>query len=162
MYFSMGPIIANFTWTPEELRRARRAWLRYTKQGRIHRRDVSIAFLFGLGGVVAGGCYWSEMVPDRQLLEAERPAWERLNRTQLNFASDRPVVPKENMLLIEPMYDLFVGTEGIEDLWQAWGQPEMWRLRHGHVSKVLVPGLTGRVLRWLGVENGCLPCSKYF
>ena len=31
----------------------------------------------------------------------------------------------------------------IKDLWQKWQQP------HGHVSSLFVPGLTGRVLRWL-------------
>lgn len=50
----MAAIIANFTWTPEELRQARRAWLRYTEQGKIHRRDVWIAFLFGAAGLTAG------------------------------------------------------------------------------------------------------------
>jgi hypothetical protein len=46
-------------------------------------------------------------------------------------------------------YDLFVGTEAIEDLWQKWGQPEIWRLPHGHISWMFAPGLTGRVLDWL-------------
>lgn len=69
----------------------------------------------------------------RELLQRERAAWETLNLT-----SARPVIPKENVLLIETMHDLFVGKEGIEDLWQAWGQPDIWRLPHGHVSKALL------------------------
>jgi hypothetical protein len=36
-----------------------------------------------------------------------------------------------------------------EELWQAWGRPDLWRLPHGHVSWMAMPGLTGRVLRWL-------------
>ena len=32
----------------------RRAWVRYTKQGRIHRRDVRLAFAFGAAGFIAG------------------------------------------------------------------------------------------------------------
>jgi hypothetical protein len=38
-----------------------------------------------------------------------------------------------------------------EDLWQSWGQPDIWRLPHGHVGVCcgFVPGLPGRVLRWL-------------
>ena len=32
----------------------RRAWMRYTKQGRIHRRDVWLAFSFGAAGFIAG------------------------------------------------------------------------------------------------------------
>jgi hypothetical protein len=41
-------------------------------------------------------------------------------------------------------------THRMEELWQKWGQPEIWRLPQGHVSLALgVPGLTGRVLHWL-------------
>jgi hypothetical protein len=39
--------------------------------------------------------------------------------------------------------------EPIEELWQMWGRPDIWRLPHGHISKGLVPGLTSRILRWL-------------
>jgi hypothetical protein len=85
----------------------------------------------------------------REVLQAERAAWEMLNRTALNLTSAQPVIPKGSILLIETMHDLFVGKEGIEELWQAWGQPAIWRLPHGHVSKSLLPDLTGRVLRWL-------------
>jgi pimeloyl-ACP methyl ester carboxylesterase len=85
----------------------------------------------------------------REALQGERAAWEKLNQTSLNLTSAQPVIPKGNILLIETMHDLFVGKEGIEDLWQVGGQPDIWRLPHGHVSKALLPGLTGRVLRWL-------------
>jgi hypothetical protein len=83
------------------------------------------------------------------MMQGERAAWEALNRTALNLTSAQPVIPTRNILLIETMHDLFVGKEGIEALWQVWGQPDIWRLRHGHVSKVFLPGLTGRVLLWL-------------
>lgn len=76
----------------------------------------------------------------REALQRERAAWEMLNRTSLNLTSAQPVIPKGNILLIETMYDLFVGKDGVEDL---------WRLPHGHVSKALLPGLTGRILLWL-------------
>jgi hypothetical protein len=53
--------------------------------------------------------------------------------------------------LIEAIHDLCVPKEAIEELWQAWGRPDIWRLPHGHVGVgcMGVPGLTGRVLRWL-------------
>ncbi len=35
-----------------------------------------------------------------------------------------------------------------QELWQKWQQPEIWRLPHGHVSGLFVPGLMGRVVRW--------------
>jgi hypothetical protein len=41
--------------------------------------------------------------------------------------------------------------EDMEDLWQSWGQPDIWRLPHGHVGVCcgFVPDLPGRLLRWL-------------
>jgi len=60
-----------------------------------------------------------------------------------------PVIPKENILLIEGIHDLFAARQPIEDLWQKWEQPEIWRLPHGHISAQLVLGLMGHVLRWL-------------
>jgi hypothetical protein len=55
----------------------------------------------------------------------------------------------ENILLIEGIHDLFAGRQPIEELWQKWQQPEIWRLPHGHMSALLVLGLMGRILCWL-------------
>ncbi|MGC9944647.1 MAG: alpha/beta hydrolase family protein [Verrucomicrobiota bacterium] len=88
----------------------------------------------------------------RESLLAQQAACEALNRTPLNLTLHRPVIPKENILLLESTYDLFVGTEGIEELCQKWGHPEIWRLPHGHISWMFAPGSTGRVLRWLSLR----------
>jgi len=72
-----------------------------------------------------------------------------MDTTRLNLILSTPVVPKENILLIEGIHDLFAERQPIEELWQKWEQPEIWRLPHGHISALFVPGLTGRVLRWL-------------
>lgn len=87
----------------------------------------------------------------RAALQREQKAWEILNLTSLNLISARPVIPRENILLIEATHDLFVPKETIEELWQAWEQPEIWRLPSGHISVGLkgAPGMTARVLRWL-------------
>jgi len=87
----------------------------------------------------------------RKALLEQRVAAEALNLTVLNLTTARPVIPKENILLVEAMHDLFVPKEYIEELWQVWGQPHIWRLPHGHMSISLkgAPGFTGRVLRWL-------------
>jgi hypothetical protein len=85
----------------------------------------------------------------RASLQALRPAQEAMDSTRLNLILSTPLVPKENILLIEGVYDLFGDPQRIEDLWQKWDQPEIWRLPHGHVSALFEPGLTGRVLRWL-------------
>jgi hypothetical protein len=76
---------------------------------------------------------------------------EKLNLTALNLTSALPAIRKENILLIEGTHDLFVPKEDVEDLWQAWGQPDIWRLPHGHVGVCcgFVPDLPERVLRWL-------------
>jgi hypothetical protein len=85
----------------------------------------------------------------REALQALRPAHEALDTTRLNLILSTPVIPKENILLIEGIHDLFAERQPIEELWQKWQQPEIWRLPHGHISALFVPGLTGRVLRWL-------------
>jgi pimeloyl-ACP methyl ester carboxylesterase len=85
----------------------------------------------------------------REALQALRPAQEAIDTTRLNLILSTPVIPKENILLLEGIHDLFAERQPIEELWQKWEQPEIWRLPHGHISALLVPGLTGRVLRWL-------------
>jgi len=85
----------------------------------------------------------------REALRAQSTAREALNTTPLNLTLARPVIPREHILLIAGKHDLFVETEAVEELWQKWERPEIWRLPHGHVSWMATPGLTGRVLRWL-------------
>ena len=87
----------------------------------------------------------------RGRLQRQRLACERLNLTALNLTLTQSAIPKDSILLIEGIHDLFVPKEQVEDLWQAWGRPEIWRLPQGHASLSLgLPaGLTGRVLRWL-------------
>jgi hypothetical protein len=72
-----------------------------------------------------------------------------MDTTRLNLIVSTPAIPTENVLLIEGIHNLFTGRKPIEDLWQKWHQPEIWWLPHGHISALFVPGLTGRVLRWL-------------
>src|SRR5258706_6225095 len=77
---------------------------------------------------------------------------EAMDSTRLNLIVSTPVIPKENILLIEGIHDLFGERQTMEDLWQKWEQPEIWRLPHGHISALFVPDLTGRVLRWLALR----------
>ena len=78
------------------------------------------------------------------------PLFARL--VQSGRSNAAPLVPKENILLIEGIHDLFAETQPIEELWQKWQQPEIWRLPHGHVTGKFVLGLTGCVLRWLALR----------
>jgi len=85
----------------------------------------------------------------REALHVLAPAQEAMDTTRLNLILSKPVIPKENILLIEGIHDLLAERQPIEELWQKWERPEIWRLPHGHLSGLFVPGLTGRVLRWL-------------
>jgi hypothetical protein len=75
-----------------------------------------------------------------------------MNQTGMNLTMTQPAIAREKILLIEAIHDdAICPKDDIEDLWQSWGQPDIWRLPHGHVAVCCggVPGLPGRVLRWL-------------
>jgi dienelactone hydrolase len=79
---------------------------------------------------------------------------QRVDLHKLNLVSNRPVIDRENILLLEAEYDLFVDKETVEDLWRAWDKPDLWRLRHGHISFLGAPGLSNRVMRWIAGRAG--------
>jgi pimeloyl-ACP methyl ester carboxylesterase len=85
----------------------------------------------------------------REMMQKQARFFDETSKTPLNLILTKPAIPKEDVLLIEAVHDLMVGAEPIEQLWQAWDKPEIWRLPHGHVSSLVAWGLTGRVLRWL-------------
>jgi pimeloyl-ACP methyl ester carboxylesterase len=92
----------------------------------------------------------------RANLRRIREVCEGFNLTPMNLTTTQPVISGENILLIEGIHDLICSREDMEGLWQSWGQPDIWRLPHGHVGVCcgFVPGLTGRVLRWLSPRLG--------
>jgi dienelactone hydrolase len=92
------------------------------------------------------GVLWTTV---RKALERQKAAREALDQTPMNLTLSQPFIPKENILLIQGRYDLLVEAEQTEELWQAWKQPEIWRLPHGHVSWMFMPGINSRVLDWL-------------
>ena len=83
----------------------------------------------------------------RETLQALRPAWEAMDTTRLNLIRSTPLIPKENILLIEGIHDLCSDTQAIEELWQKWQEPEIWRLPCGLLNGRL--DLIGRMLRWM-------------
>jgi len=94
----------------------------------------------------------------RKHFQSAREQCEKMNRTPMNLTLIRPAIPKENILLIEGIHDSICLKDNLEDLWQAWGQPTIWRLPTGHVEICcgLVPGLSGRVVRWLAAKLGVI------
>jgi len=93
----------------------------------------------------------------REAWERLRPVLDRLNSTPLNLTLSQPAISARRILLIESLYDLCVGSEPIEQLWQAWGKPDIWRLAHGHVTSLAARGVTRRVLHWLAPR--CEECA---
>jgi pimeloyl-ACP methyl ester carboxylesterase len=78
----------------------------------------------------------------REVVRRRRAAFEALDKTPFKLTSTRPAISKENVVLIEGMHDLLASSP--VELWQSWGQPEIWRLPHGHISTALIslmPGL---------------------
>ena len=90
----------------------------------------------------------------RARLQSAREVCERMSLTAMNLMMTQPAIPREKILLIEGIHDLLCSKDDIEDLWQSWGQPDIWRLPHGHVSVCcgFVPGLSGRVIDWLAAR----------
>lgn len=88
----------------------------------------------------------------REVLQSQCVALEMLDMTSLNLTTIRPAIPKDRILLIEASHDLLTPKEPIEELWRNWGQPDIWRVPHGHFSFSLVGApclMTRRVLHWL-------------
>jgi pimeloyl-ACP methyl ester carboxylesterase len=92
---------------------------------------------------------WSRV---REAMRQREVALEKLNQTALNLTTKQPAIPNDNILLVEAIHDLLAPAAPIEELWQKWHKPDIWRVPHGHFSFSLVgaPGLmASRVLRWL-------------
>lgn len=79
---------------------------------------------------------------------------QRFDAANINLTAQPPALPRENILLISADYDLFVPADTVNELWDAWGRPEIWRLREGHLSVLAVPGLGGRTVRWAAERLG--------
>lgn len=122
--------------------------------GMVACRDARLACV-----VLAAPCArmnpWAEQRALRPVVRARlqkvRKLCEGLSLTALNLTTTQLVIRRKNVLLIEGIHDLMCPKNDIEDLWQAWGQPDIWRLPQGHVGVCcgVVPGLTGRLIRWL-------------
>jgi dienelactone hydrolase len=78
---------------------------------------------------------------------------QHIDLQKLNLVSNRPVIARDKILLVEAEHDLFVAKETIEDLWRAWDKPEIWRYRHGHISVLSAPGFSNRVVRWIAAKS---------
>jgi pimeloyl-ACP methyl ester carboxylesterase len=72
-----------------------------------------------------------------------------LSAESLNLASHRPLLPPDRILLVQSLYDLFASRSSVEELLVAWNHPEIWRVRHGHISVLFSAPIMERTGRWL-------------
>jgi dienelactone hydrolase len=66
-----------------------------------------------------------------------------------NLASHPPAAEPRKTLIVNPIYDLFAPATTIEQLWEAWGRPDIWRERHGHISILASVPVLERIVRWV-------------
>lgn len=67
----------------------------------------------------------------------------------LNLVSHRPRMAPENILVVASEHDLFAPVETVEELAVEWGNPVMWRMRHGHISMMLSAPVMERTVKWI-------------
>jgi len=77
----------------------------------------------------------------------------------LNLVSLWPWSAPANVLLIESQHDQFAPAETIEEVWCAWGRPEIWRLPHGHISVLLSVPTMERIIRWIAKKAKVQSCT---
>ena len=78
------------------------------------------------------------------------------NLSKLNLVSHVPGCAPEGVLLLESLQDLFAPPETVEQVWKAWNKPEIWRVRHGHISILASLPVMHRVSRWVSRKTGQL------
>lgn len=67
----------------------------------------------------------------------------------LNLTDHRPLLDRQNLLLVEGRHDLFAPRARVEELWEAWNRPPIERLHHGHISILVSWRAMMRALRFV-------------
>lgn len=77
----------------------------------------------------------------------------KLNMEKISLLHQKPLIPPEDILIIESQYDLFAPKDTVEQLWQSWDQPNIWRLKHGHISVILSAKILTLAVDWLAEKQ---------
>jgi dienelactone hydrolase len=85
--------------------------------------------------------------PIRQALKGKE-----LDLSRLNLAHCKPKLTRGFILLVEAEHDLFVPAETTQELWEAWGNPELWNLPHGHITILSSSNMMKRASKWIGLR----------
>lgn len=73
----------------------------------------------------------------------------------LNLISHSPKVPRDQILILKSEHDLFAIPETIEELWNRWGKPHIYRYRRsGHISILLSPLAMNRITKFVIAHAG--------
>jgi pimeloyl-ACP methyl ester carboxylesterase len=91
------------------------------------------------------------MIDDAPFCEPIRQALIRkpMNLHPLNLASHKPKLPRSHLLVVQAEHDKFVPADTCDELWEAWGNPEMWTLPHGHITILASSSLMRRTGKWI-------------
>ena len=79
---------------------------------------------------------------------------QTIDFSRVNLVSHRPKTAPKNVLLVEAEYDLFAPKDTIEELWQRWRQPDIWRVPHGHISLLMANAVMQRTVDWVVDQAG--------
>jgi hypothetical protein len=73
----------------------------------------------------------------------------KLSLARLNLVDYRPRQQPDRILIVESLFDRFAPVDTVEEIWRAWGQPEIIRVNHGHVSVLLSLSVMKRIMGWI-------------
>ncbi len=68
---------------------------------------------------------------------------------RLNLTTHRPRHSPRHTLIVAGRHDLFAPAETIEELWEAWERPDIWRMAHGHISTMMSLPVMERACQWV-------------
>ena len=73
----------------------------------------------------------------------------RVKLDPLNLVNHQLKLAPADVLLVASEHDLFAPIRTAEELCQAWGGTELWRLRHGHISVLMSMPVMERTVGWV-------------
>jgi pimeloyl-ACP methyl ester carboxylesterase len=94
------------------------------------------------------------MIDDTAFCEPLRRALisKPMDLNPLNLGFHKPKLTRGNMLLVVAEHDMFVPAETSEELWEAWGNPELWSLPQGHITMLGSSSMMKRAGKWIGAR----------
>jgi hypothetical protein len=70
----------------------------------------------------------------------------------MNLISHSLRLAPRDVLIVASEHDLFAPIETIMELSRGWGQPELWRTRHGHISMMMSAPVMERTVGWIAAK----------